>query len=123
MRIDAHVHGMHAEKGAAGKLVLPLMSAWRNTDVSPGEHITRLNEMGIGRALLLDPPEITFELHGLFGDFVIPCPQVDLDKVSPEWVSELLGRGAVGIKFIACGKFYNDTKVHNSHPITDMPDH
>lgn len=110
MRIDAHVHGMHAEKDADGKLIPPLMSAWRNTDVAPSEHVRSLNEMGIRRALLLDPPEITFELHGVFGDFVIPCPQVDLDNVSPEDVSKLLGKGAVGIKLIAPMHPYGDDR-------------
>ncbi len=110
MRIDAHVHGMHAERGSDGRLVPPLMSAWRNTDVSPGEHVRRLNGMGIERALLLDPPEITFELHRIFGYFVIPCPQVDLDKVSPEDVSKLLETGAVGIKFIAPMHPYGDDR-------------
>ena len=110
MRIDAHVHGMHAEKGPDGRLVPPLMPAWRNTDMTPAEQVRRLNGMGVGRALLLDPAEITFELHRIFGDFVIPCPQVDLDNASPGDISELLGNGAIGIKFIAPMHPYGDDR-------------
>jgi hypothetical protein len=34
MRIDAHAHGMHAEL-RDGRRIPPLMSAWRNTDITP----------------------------------------------------------------------------------------
>ena len=110
MRIDAHVHGMHAERNADGKLQPPLMVAWRNSDKSAATYIKQINEKGIEKVLILDPPEVTFELHRLFGNFVIPCPQVDLDKSSPDDISKLLEKGAVGIKFIAPSQPYGDDK-------------
>lgn len=101
MRIDAHGHGIHAEMGAEGKRVPPLMSAWRNTDIIPAEHIKQHNDNGIEAVLTLDPPEIVFELKQLFGNFVLPCPQVIMHESSPEEIESLLKRGARGIKFIA----------------------
>ncbi len=107
MRIDAHVHGMHAEL-KDGKRVPPLVSPWNNTDITPEEHIKQHNANGIEKVLLLDPPGITFELKDIFGDFVIPCPQVEIDKTSPAEIASILARGACGIKFIAPMRPYGD---------------
>ena len=109
MRIDAHSHGMHAEL-KDGKRVPPLMSPWKETEVTPEEHVRRHNALGIEKVLLLDPPEITFELKRVFGDFVMPCPQVEMDKSSPEEIAAILARGACGIKFIAPMHPYGDDR-------------
>lgn len=108
MRIDAHAHGLHAELNENNKRVPPVMSSWRNTDITPAEHIKQHNERGIEKVLLLDPPEIVFELKQTFGDFVLPCPQVKIDESSPEEVASILERGACGIKFIAPMRPYGD---------------
>ena len=109
MRIDAHAHGMHAEL-KDGRRVPPLMSPWKETDITPEEHIRQHNALGIEKVLLLDPPEITFELKRIFGNFVIPCPQVEMDRSSPEEIASILDRGACGIKFIAPMHPYGDDR-------------
>lgn len=125
MRIDAHAHAMHAELGPDGRRVPPLMSPWQEAGVTPeeqllrsggvpfrkyppalapisaGEHIERYRVRGIEKLMLLDPPEITFEIQRIFGGFVLACPQIEMDKSSPADVAALLDRGAVGIKFNA----------------------
>ncbi len=35
--------------------------------------------MGIDKIVLLDPPDITFEMKKVFGDYVIPVVHVDMD--------------------------------------------
>ncbi len=110
MRIDAHAHGIHAELGPAGKRIPPLVPGWKSTDGPPVEHIRQHNARGIEGVLLLDPPEIAFELKRLFGDFVLPCPQVELETSTPESIGALLDRGAVGIKFIAPMHPYGDDR-------------
>lgn len=55
---------------------------------------------------MLDPPHVVFKLKEIFGDYVIPCPKVDADKVTPEEINDLFNRGAKGIKFIAPAKSY-----------------
>ena len=110
MKIDAHAHGMHAELGPNGKRVPPLVPGWNKTDGPPEPHIRRHNEMGIEKALLLDPPNITFELKRIFGDFVLPCPQVDMDHASPGDIASLMDQGACGIKFIAPMRPYSDDR-------------
>lgn len=125
MRIDGHVHAMHAEMGPEGRRIPPLMSPWREpgfttqellvrsrgvpvreypSDVRPiaaEEHIAQHRARGIERVVLLDPPEITFEIQRVFGDFVMACPQIRLDETTPAGIDAILDRGAVGIKFIA----------------------
>ena len=125
MRIDAHAHAMHAELGPVGLRIPPLMSPWREVDVTPedqlqrsngapfreyppgvspipaADHIQQHRDRGIEKVLLLDPPEITFEIKRIFGDFVMPCPQIEMDKSTPEDITKLFDRGAVGIKFNA----------------------
>jgi predicted TIM-barrel fold metal-dependent hydrolase len=110
MKIDAHGHGMHAELNAGGRRIPPLMSAWRNTELTPAEHIKQHNELGIEKVLLLDPIEVTFELKQIFGDFVLPCPMVLMEESSPEEIASLLDRGACGIKFIAPMHPYGDDR-------------
>lgn len=106
MKIDAHTHGIHAEMGSDGWRVPPLVPGWRNAEITPQEHIRQHNEMGIEKVLLLDPPDITFELKDTFGDFVLACPQVEMDNCTPEEIAALLNKGACGIKFIAPTKPY-----------------
>lgn len=106
MFIDSHTHGMHAERNAAGKLAPPLMPARVSGKQSPEDYVRESRERGIEKIVLLDPPEITFEMKRLFGDYVIPVPQVDMDFTSPEELEGLFQRGAVGIKFISPAKSY-----------------
>ncbi len=111
MRIDVHAHGLHAELDEkTGKRVPPVVSAWRNPGISPKEHIACHNKNGIEKVLLLDPPEVAFELKEIFGDFVLPCPQVMMEECSPAEIDELLRRGACGIKFIAPMHPYGDNR-------------
>jgi predicted TIM-barrel fold metal-dependent hydrolase len=73
--------------------------------------------MGIEKIVILDPPEVTFELIKLFGDYVIPVPMVLIDDSTPEEINRLFDRGAVGIKFISPDKPYG----HDSYfPIYDV---
>ncbi|MEI6423711.1 MAG: amidohydrolase family protein [Lentisphaerota bacterium] len=111
MFIDSHTHGMHAERNSAGKLIQPLMSAWNPGKMTPQEYVKSSLELGIEKIVLLDPTEITFELKKIFGDYVIPVPQVDMDIATPEEIDRLFDRGAVGIKFISPEKSYG----HNSY--------
>ncbi len=109
MRIDAHAHGIHAEMGPDGRRVPPVMPSWdKNAD--PAGHVRKMNETGIDKVLQLDVPEVTFLMKEIFGDFVLPCPQIVMDESSPEDVEDLLQRGACGIKFIAPMHPYGDDR-------------
>jgi predicted TIM-barrel fold metal-dependent hydrolase len=108
MFIDSHIHGMHAEKNSAGKLAQPLMTAWVPGKQTPQEYVDDSVKLGIDKVVVLDPPEVTFELKNIFGDYVIPVPQVDMDITTPEQIDRLFQRGAVGIKFISPEKSYGD---------------
>lgn len=108
MRIDSHVHGMHADCDESGKLRPPLRPIWEPGKMSPEDHVKGNMDRGIERVLLLDPPEITFRLKEIFGNFVIPCPQVDMDYTTPEDIDNLFKQGAIGIKFISPAKSYGD---------------
>ena len=67
MFIDSHTHGDHAERNSAGNLVQPLMTAWGSGKMTPQEYIKSSMELGIEKIVLLDPPEITFELKNFWG--------------------------------------------------------
>ena len=117
MRIDAHVHGGHAERNMSGKLIPPLKIAWKAKDLVPEEYMAMTpeeyveigrKEHGVEKVVLLDPPEVTFELKEIFKDFVIPVPMVDMDNITPEEINALFKRGASGIKFIVPSKSYGD---------------
>mgnify|MGYP001286499037 CR=1 FL=1 len=110
MRINAHTHGMHAERNADGKLVPPLMPAWRpGQGQAPVEAIIKTHRsQGIEQVIALDPPDICFELRKSFGDFVIAAPQVRMDESSPQEIADIMAQGAVGIKFIAPMRSYGD---------------
>jgi len=110
MKIDAHAHGIHAELNDKGIRVPPLVPGWKKTDGDPMAHVKEHNKRGIEKVLLLDPPEITFELKRLFGDFVMPCPMVDMDNCTPADIAAFLDRGACGIKFIAPMHPYSDDR-------------
>jgi len=111
MRINAHTHGMHAERDENGKLIAPLVPVWRPEMGDPMALVRRFREHeGIERSVILDPPDIAFELQRIFGDFVVPCPQVKMDESSPEDVEDLFRRGARGIKFIAPMRSYGDNR-------------
>ena len=106
MRIDAHTHGMHAEKDETGKYVLPIVPIWKPGDSMDGINATRA--LGVEKIVLLDPPHVAFELAENLPDFCIPVPQVVMEESSPEEIDELFSRGARGIKFIAPMRSYGD---------------
>ena len=110
MRIDAHSHGIHAERDEQGRFLPPLMTSWRPHHGSPCELIKQHNERGLEKVVVLDPVEIAFELKEIFGDFVVPVPMIDMDETTPEETDRLLFRGARGIKFIAPMHSYGDNR-------------
>lgn len=116
MRIDAHVHGKHADRDASGKIVPPVRIAWEADDATPEEYVQAMREAGIDRVIVVDPPDIAFALQDLFGDFAIPAPHVVLDKDTPEDVDALFRRGAKAVKFISPARSYGDDAYH---PIYD----
>lgn len=117
MYIDAHTHGLHAERNSAGKLAQPSMPAWVAGKMTPQQYVEAIMKLGVDQIVLLDPPEVTFALKELFGDYVIPVPQVDMDIATPEEIDRLFQRGAVGIKFISPEKSYG----HDSYfPLYDV---
>ncbi len=102
MRFDAHAHGMHADLDpATNTRIPPVKPAWTEKDGETTSHIAEHKKRGIENVLLLDPPEVTFPLKELFGNFVFHCPQIRMHKSSREEILGLMGRGASGIKFIA----------------------
>ncbi len=116
MYIDSHTHGAHAERNSAGKLAQPLMTAWVPGKMTPQEYLKASFDVGIEKIVLLDPPKVTFELKRIFGEYVIPVPQVDMDIATPEDIGRLFEQGAVGIKFISPEKSYG----HDSYfPLYD----
>ena len=110
MRINVHAHGSHAERNKDGKLVLPLMLAWRPEHCSPAQFIKQHHSLGVEKLFLLDSPEIAFEYKRIFGDFIIPIPGVDMDKCVPADIEALFTRGARGIKFIGPLHSYGDSR-------------
>ncbi len=116
MLIDAHVHGIHAERDPLGVLLPPLVSIWKN-DADPKAMLAENLSYGIEKAVVLDPPEIAFSLKSIFGDFVIAIPKVDIDQVSPEDIETMFSRGARGIKFIAPARSYGDKAYY---PLYDV---
>jgi hypothetical protein len=110
MRIDAHTHAMHAEHDATGKLIPPLKPAWAPGPQTPKDYVKGSREFGIDQILVLDPPETTFALCEIFGDYILPSPQVDLDTVTCREIDDLFKRGACGIKFIAPMHSYGDNR-------------
>ncbi len=110
MRIDAHSHGMHAERNEKGLLAQPLMPAWQRHDKDPQEYIEEHKRIGIEKVVILDPAEVAFELLEIFGDFILPCPMVELESLTPQKAEEFLQRGACGIKFIAPMSPYGDDR-------------
>lgn len=118
MFIDSHVHGIHADKDASGKLVPPLQIAWHAKGLVPNEGYKEITpedyieiskkEYGVEKVVLLDPPDLTFKLKEIFKDYVIAVPMVDIDSVTPDEINALFKRGAVGIKFIVPSKSYGD---------------
>lgn len=108
MRIDAHIHGMHADHDANGKLVPPLRPGWEAGPQSPADYIKGSHAIGVEQVLVLDPPEVTFALKKIFGNYILAAPQVDLDKVTGKDIDDLFKRGACGIKFISPTRPYGD---------------
>ena len=100
---------MHAELDpATNKRVPPVVPGWPSKDLPPDDHIRRHREMGVEHIVLLDPPEVTFALKEIFGDFVSHCPQVRMHESSREEILSIMERGASGIKFIGPLKPYGD---------------
>jgi len=83
------------------------MPVWKPGD--PEDGIRRTRELGIGKVVLLDPPDVAFELAKHLPDFCIPVPQVRMEESSPEEIGGLFARGARGIKFIAPMRSYGDS--------------
>ncbi len=110
MRINAHTHGAHGEREADGRIIPPLVPIWKHLKLTPDEVIAYNRQLDTERVILLDPPDITFAALRDFGDFVIPVPQIDLDKDSPEVIEELFRQGAKGIKFVAPAYSYGDDR-------------
>jgi len=110
MFIDAHTHGMHAERDEQGRLRPPLVPAWRPEYGSPEELVKQHNERGLEKVVVLDPAEVAFALKETFGDFVETAPMVNIDKITAEDIDSLLSRGARGIKFIAPMDSYGDNR-------------
>ena len=110
MRIDAHGHGMHADRDASGKYCPPLRHGWVAGAQSPEDYIKGSRENGVEQVVLLDPPHVVFALKEIFGEFVIPVPMIDMDKITPEEIDRLLSQGASGIKFIAPMHSYGDNR-------------
>ena len=108
MRINAHAHAMHAERDENGDLKPPLMPIWKPGDPEDGIRLCR--EQGIEKIVLLDPPEIAFELAKNLPDLCVPVPQVRMEESSPEEIEGLFSRGARGIKFIAPMHSYGDNR-------------
>jgi predicted TIM-barrel fold metal-dependent hydrolase len=101
---------MHAERDASGRFIPPLMSAWQPGDCTANELVQQHHKRGVEKVIVLDPPEIAFELADVFGDFVVPVPQVDMDKTTADEIGRLLTRGARGIKFICPMHSYGDNR-------------
>jgi len=110
MFIDAHTHGMHAERDAQGRLRPPLVTCWRSEYGSPQELVRQHNERGLEKVVVLDPAEVAFELKDMFGDFVVPAPMVNMERTTAEDIDRLLSRGAPAIKFIAPMHSYGDNR-------------
>lgn len=108
LRIDAHAHGMHADRDASGKLCPPVRSVWTGDAQAAVDYVQESREKGIAQILILDPPHVAFALREAFGDFILPTPQVDLDHVTPADIDALFARGACGIKFISPSRPYGD---------------
>jgi predicted TIM-barrel fold metal-dependent hydrolase len=83
--------------------------AWPAGEMTPENYVERgMREYGIEKVVLLDPPETTFKLKGMFKDYVIAVPMMDMDDSTPDMINGLFKKGAVGIKFIAPTKSYGD---------------
>lgn len=110
LRIDAHAHVMHADRNADGKLCPPVRPGWTSGKQSPEAYVAQCRELGIEKILVLDPPHVAFAMQAIFGDFILPAPQVDIDRTTPETIRELFQRGACGIKFIAPMHAYGEDR-------------
>lgn len=108
MRINAHAHGMHAERDEKGDFRPPLMPIWKPGDPDDGIRCCRVS--GVEKIVLLDPPDVAFPLAEWLPDFCVPAPQVDADKTAPEQIHALFSRGARAIKFIAPMHSYGDNR-------------
>ena len=82
MRIDAHAHW------------------WTSVPPDPTAAVAAYRQRGIDRIVAIETEERLFEPAARCPDFVIPVAQVDIDTVTPDEISRLLERGALGIKFI-----------------------
>jgi hypothetical protein len=117
MRIDAHGHGMHADRDAQGRFLPPLRHGWVAGPQTPQDYVEGCRQRGVDGVVLLDPADVAFDLKKIFGDFVIPVPMVDIDAITPPEIDALLSRGAAGIKFICPMRSYAD---HAYFPLYDV---
>ena len=110
MRIDAHGHGMHADRDATGTYIPPLRHGWVAGAQTPKDYVEGCRKRGVDGVVLLDPAHVAFGLKEIFGEFVIPVPMVDIDATTPQEIDALLSRGAAGIKFICPMHSYCDDR-------------
>jgi predicted TIM-barrel fold metal-dependent hydrolase len=108
---------MHADMGPGGIRVPPLRHGWTAGPQTPEQHIEGSRERGVEQVLALDPPHVCFELRRIFGDYVVPVPLVDMDKITPQEIDQLLSQGAAGIKFICPLHSYGDNRYR---PLYDV---
>lgn len=108
MRINAHAHGMHAERDEKDEFRPPLMPIWKPDDPDDGIRCCRAS--GIKKIVLLDPADIAFALAEWLPDFSVPAPQVNADKTTPEQINDPFSRGAHAIRFIAPVHSYGDNR-------------
>lgn len=109
MRIDCHAHGADADRDPmTNRLVPPIRSMWRSGELAPEAYVKGSLDRGVDRIVIVDPPEVTFSLMDIFGEYVIPAPQVNLETATPDEIDALFQRGAVGIKFISPPRSYGD---------------
>jgi predicted TIM-barrel fold metal-dependent hydrolase len=101
---------MHADRDATGTYIPPLRHGWVAGAQTPEQHIQGSRDHGVEQVLALDPPHVCFELRRIFGEYVVPVPLVDMDKITPEEIDRLLSQGAAGIKFICPMHSYGDNR-------------
>ena len=81
MRIDSHAHG------SASRLKGPARS-----------YSARCRREGMDGVVLIAEPDEVFASHKKMGSFVIPVPNIEMDRCSPGDLHRLFDRGARGIK-------------------------
>jgi predicted TIM-barrel fold metal-dependent hydrolase len=92
-RIDAHNH-MKLEK----------------CEGDPKAHVEMYRALGIQKITVIAPLEECRAAMEKFGDFVIPCPRIDMDDCSSREIEEIIKSGCNAIKFIRPAAPYGDER-------------